>query len=83
MSMSTQSQTQLTEFPYPGLRPFQREESDIFFGRDEQIDKLLARLGEHRFLAIVGNSGCGKSSLVKAGLLSALDAGLISSVGPN
>ncbi|MGI9261703.1 MAG: hypothetical protein ACR2QR_06695, partial [Woeseiaceae bacterium] len=53
--------------PYPGLRAFQRDESDIFFGREEQTDDLLARLEKTRFLAVVGESGCGKSSLVRAG----------------
>jgi len=58
--------------PYPGLRPFHRDEADIFFGRDEQVDQLLIRLGKSRFLAVVGPSGCGKSSLVHTGLLNAL-----------
>lgn len=43
--------------PYPGLRPFHRDEADIFFGRDEQVDQLLIRLGKSRFLAVVGPSG--------------------------
>jgi WD40 repeat protein len=60
--------------PYPGLRSFKRDESEIFFGRDEQIDELVERLTEDKFLAVVGESGCGKSSLVRAGLLPALGA---------
>ena len=40
--------------PYPGLRAFQREETDIFFGREEQTDELLRRLQRGRFLAVVG-----------------------------
>ena len=67
--------------PYPGLRPFHRDEADIFFGRDEQVDQLLIRLGKSRFLAVVGPSGCGKSSLVHTGLLNALDAGLLAGAG--
>ena len=67
--------------PYPGLRPFQRNEADIFFGRDEQVDQLLIRLGKSRFLAVVGPSGCGKSSLVHTGLLNALEAGFLADVG--
>jgi WD40 repeat protein/tetratricopeptide (TPR) repeat protein len=63
--------------PYPGLRSFQREEADIFFGRDEQIDELLERLGASRLLAVTGESGCGKSSLVRAGLIPALEAGFL------
>lgn len=67
--------------PYPGLRPFHRDEADIFFGRDEQVDQLLIRLGKSCFLAVVGPSGCGKSSLVHTGLLNALEAGFLAEVG--
>lgn len=67
--------------PYPGLRPFHRDEADIFFGRDEQVDQLLIRLGKSRFLAVVGPSGCGKSSLAHTGLLNALEAGFLADVG--
>ena len=55
--------------PFPGLRPFEPGESELFFGRGDQIDELLARLEDHRFVAVVGASGSGKSSLVRAGLL--------------
>ena len=71
----------MTPHPYPGLRPFKREESDIFFGREEHVDQLLGKLGQHHFLAVVGTSGCGKSSLVKAGMLPALDAGFLAQAG--
>lgn len=67
--------------PYPGLRPFRRDESDLFFGRDEQVDQLLSRLEQRRFLAVVGVSGCGKSSLVRAGMLAALERGFLASAG--
>lgn len=63
--------------PYPGLRPFQPQESAIFFGRGVQIAEMLTRLEDHRFLAVVGASGCGKSSLVRAGLLPALEQGFL------
>jgi WD40 repeat protein len=53
----------------------------VFFGRDTQVDQLLVRLGRQRFLAVVGTSGCGKSSLVHAGLIPALGAGLLGSAG--
>ncbi len=55
--------------PFPGLRPYRESESEFFFGQDNQIEKLLDRLGSTRFLAVVGDSGCGKSSLVHAGLI--------------
>ncbi len=58
--------------PFPGLRAFEPGEADRFFGRQQQIDELVARLGELRFIAVSGASGCGKSSLVLAGLLSEL-----------
>jgi len=45
--------------PYPGLRPFSPAESEIFFGREAQTDRLLEQLARHRFLAIVGAGGCG------------------------
>ena len=61
--------------PFPGLRPFQLEESHLFFGREEQTGQLLERLGNTRFLAVVGASGSGKSSLVRAGLLPQLYGG--------
>src|SRR5208283_5945351 len=68
--------------PYPGLRPFETEESDIFFGREQQTDELLVRLHRHRFLAVVGPSGCGKSSLVRAGMIAALQSGFLVAAGP-
>ena len=69
--------------PYPGLRPFQREESHLFFGRSAQVENMQSRLETHRFLAVVGASGCGKSSLVRAGLFPALEQGFLSGAPPN
>jgi hypothetical protein len=63
--------------PYPGLRPFERDESHLFFGRDHCVDDMVRRLAKHRFLAVLGSSGSGKSSLVKTGLFSALEMGLL------
>ncbi|VFM95427.1 MAG: WD40 repeat [Candidatus Kentron sp. G] len=67
--------------PYPGLRPFERHEDLLFFGREEQVDQLLDKLGESHFLAVLGLSGSGKSSLVKAGLLPALEGGALVGAG--
>src|SRR5882757_3147687 len=61
--------------PFPGLRPFNPEEKNIFFGRDGLSDTLLAKLHASRFVAVVGTSGSGKSSLVRAGLLPTLRSG--------
>jgi PQQ-dependent catabolism-associated CXXCW motif protein len=69
--------TEINRPPYPGLRPFERNESDLFFGRDGCVDAMIARLEKTRFLAVLGSSGTGKSSLVKTGLLSALAMGLL------
>lgn len=55
--------------PFPGLRSFKPTEADRFFGRQQQIDALVARLAEVPLVAVSGASGCGKSSLVLAGLL--------------
>ena len=67
--------------PFPGLRPFRSDESYLFFGREGQGDELLGRLRSTRFLAVVGSSGSGKSSLVNAGLLPALHAGFMPGSG--
>jgi WD40 repeat protein len=67
--------------PFPGLRPFEFDESHLFFGRDGQSEQLLRKLGGARFVAVVGTSGSGKSSLVRAGLLPDLFGGFIASAG--
>ena len=54
--------------PYRGLERFEAEQKDYFFGREADIRRLKERLATGRFVAIVGASGCGKSSLVRAGL---------------
>src|SRR6516165_8362639 len=59
--------------PYPGLRSFEPEEAPIFFGRSDETAELVRWVAEQgrRFVAVVGVSGSGKSSLVKAGLVPA------------
>ena len=59
--------------PYPGLRAFEIDESEFFFGRNRLRDSLLERLHQSRFVAVIGPSGCGKSSLVKAGVMATLE----------
>ena len=61
--------------PYPGLRPFRENEAFLFFGRERHTKQLREQLAKNRFLAIVGTSGSGKSSLVRAGLLASLRSG--------
>jgi len=68
-----------TQSPYPGLEAFTPEQAPIFFGRGPEIDQLLKQFSEPlvRFVAVVGVSGSGKSSLVKAGLLPRLRSGIV------
>lgn len=58
--------------PYPGMKPFRELDRHHFYGRTEEIQNLLHRLYKHPFIAVIGPSGSGKSSLVFAGLLPAL-----------
>jgi tetratricopeptide (TPR) repeat protein len=67
--------------PYPGLRAFRREETDLFFGREDSTNAMVDRLAKTRFLAVLGSSGTGKSSLVRTGLLDALELGLMAKAG--
>ena len=67
--------------PYPGIRPFEEDEEYLFFGREAQVDAMVDTLARGRFLAVIGSSGCGKSSLVNCGLRPALHRGLLASAG--
>ena len=70
--------------PYRGLEAFQEADAAVFFGRQSLVDQLLGRLESthgHRFLAVVGASGSGKSSVVRAGLVPALRAGALAGSG--
>src|SRR5436190_5212872 len=58
--------------PYVGLKSFQKEDADRFFGREKLTKGLVARVQHARFLVIAGPSGSGKSSLARAGLIPAL-----------
>ena len=68
--------------PYKGLRPFQQADTSDFYGRESLTNRLLARMEEDlpgkNFLAVVGASGSGKSSAVKAGLIPTLRGGALS-----
>ncbi|HUS12037.1 MAG TPA: hypothetical protein VMZ30_16350 [Pyrinomonadaceae bacterium] len=79
MSLTTESKK--INNPFPGLRPFETDEYRLFFGREGQASALISRLERSHFLAIVGTSGSGKSSLVRAGLLPALRGGLMAGAG--
>ena len=58
--------------PFKGLEPFETGDAGIFFGRERLVDELVARLADAPLLAIIGPSGSGKSSLLRAGVLPAL-----------
>jgi hypothetical protein len=61
--------------PYVGLDAFRESRFEVFFGRQRMIQAMLERLATERFLAVVGSSGSGKSSVVLAGVLPVLKAG--------
>ncbi|HXZ17930.1 MAG TPA: hypothetical protein VEH77_18545 [Roseiarcus sp.] len=65
--------TQSAERPFLGLRPFAFEDREYFFGRESQAFALYRLADAGRFIAVVGGSGSGKSSLVLAGLCNLLD----------
>jgi energy-coupling factor transporter ATP-binding protein EcfA2 len=67
--------------PFPGLRPFTFEESHLFFGREGQSDEVLLNLAQHRFAAVIGASGSGKSSLMYCGLIPILYGGFMTEAG--
>jgi serine/threonine protein kinase/formylglycine-generating enzyme required for sulfatase activity len=58
--------------PYRGLLPFEAEHRGVFFGRDAEIRSILERLRSQRFVLVAGDSGVGKSSICRAGVLASL-----------
>jgi WD40 repeat protein len=58
--------------PYRGLLYFREEDAPFFCGRETAIEQVVTAVKRHRFLAVVGASGCGKSSVVRAGLIPVL-----------
>ncbi|MET9626499.1 hypothetical protein ABZX92_03455 [Lentzea sp. NPDC006480] len=61
------------EAPYVGLAAFQEEDADRFHGRERLVGELVARVAEHRLVTVIGASGAGKSSLLRAGLIPRAD----------
>lgn len=63
--------------PFKGLASFEVEDAEVFFGREQLTAEMVARLVGAPLLGLVGPSGSGKSSVLKAGLLAALAAGVL------
>jgi WD40 repeat protein len=72
------SRVQFVDEPFLGLRAFEEKDTHLFFGRDEAADELIERLKRSRLLMVAGDSGAGKSSLVKAGLVPRYRGGVLS-----
>jgi ABC-type oligopeptide transport system ATPase subunit len=69
--------------PFPGLRPFTVDECHLFFGREGQVDDILVKLSQNRFVSVMGYSGSGKSSLMYCGLVPVLLGGFVTQTGPH
>src|SRR5262249_32872273 len=66
-----------TSAPYLGLLTFQEQDAERFFGREALVAELVERAGRAPFLAVLGPSGGGKSSVVRAGLIPMLKGGAL------
>ena len=65
------------DLPFKGLAYFDEGDAAIFFGREKLTEELVSHLSQHRFLAVVGASGSGKSSVVRAGVIPAIKKGMV------
>jgi hypothetical protein len=70
-----------THSPFRSLHAFEPEDAWLFFGRDHEVGELLDRVARARVQIVIGNSGSGKSSLIRAGLIPALQRGRLQSNG--
>ncbi|MGG5890120.1 TIR domain-containing protein [Falsiroseomonas sp. HC035] len=77
VDLPTGAPVALVEEPFMGLDAFGSEDAALFFGRDAEVKALVARLKKTNLLVVVGESGAGKSSLVKAGLIPAVREGAL------
>ena len=80
VSYASQERTAPPEFdesvvPYRGLEPFEKEQTEFFFGRKQVIEDIWRTLDQDNFVAVIGASGSGKSSVVRAGLVPWLEVG--------
>ncbi|KAB7739382.1 hypothetical protein GA707_20420 [Nostocoides sp. F2B08] len=60
------------ECPYPGLEAYDVEDAEMFFGRTETVARIVRRLDEAKVVVLVGDSGVGKSSILRAGVVASL-----------
>lgn len=81
MATPADARVRLPREPYPGLRPFLDFEAALLFGRERQVREVIERLQRTQFVAVLGGSGSGKSSLIHAGVVPALRAYGIPSAG--
>ncbi|WP_395708525.1 AAA family ATPase [Reyranella sp.] len=72
--LAGQADFRIWPYPYPGLRSFQPDEGEVFFGRDYSVEQVRTYLERQRIVVVLGGSGSGKSSLVRAGLLPYLNS---------
>jgi hypothetical protein len=63
----------MSDSPFVGPRPFEKEDSDRFFGRTREIEELLSLIIAHRAVLVYAQSGAGKSSLLRAGVIKRLE----------
>ena len=75
---SSGDKTVVLDSPFVGLKAMTEADADRFFGRNEEIAELVAMLKQHRLIAIVADSGAGKSSLAQAGLVPTFRGGALS-----
>ncbi len=64
----------MSDCPYVGLVPFEKDHARYFFGRGDDISRIIANLSAHRLTLLYGPSGVGKSSVLNAGVIAAIDA---------
>lgn len=69
--------------PFPGLRPFTSSETYLYFGQDTVSQRVLNQLSEHRFVAILGGAGVGKTSFIHCGLTPYFNSGMVGSTRTN
>ena len=70
-----------TPNPFVGLKPYSERDSEVFFGREQEVENLLEILQKNKLVTLSGASGSGKTSLIKAGLINRLKSGFVGQSG--